>query len=300
MTDEPIRREAKTPERGANWILRLVLISIVALALAGGAGWYAWTLRADNQSQSDELGQLRSEAVGHQVNAKRVGDLEKSLGECRERADSEQKKCAEAETSIKAMEGNLEATRAELETLRAQREQTAKRLAAFRELSAKLKKMIDSGRLDVEVRKGQMMVKLPAEVLFSSGSAELSRDGELALMEVAIALRQLKDRSFMVIGHTDSRPLEAKPDARFGDNWELSTARAVRVTKFMIEAKLPPKNLIAAGQGPHDPVGDNKTSSGRQDNRRIEIVVLPKIEELPPLLDEAGKAIGSKPEDQPE
>jgi chemotaxis protein MotB len=295
MSDDSIRREAKRPKR-TNWVLRLAIISVFAVLLAAAGGWYAWTLRGENQKQGSELSDLRSEAVGHQVNAKRLGELESSLGECRDRADAEKARCENAEKSIAAMENNLEATRAELETLRAQREQTAKRLAAFRELSAKLKKMIDAGRLDVEVRKGRMMVKLPAEVLFSSGSADLSRDGELALMEVAIALRQLKDRNFMVIGHTDSRPLEATKDARFKDNWELSTARAVRVTKFMVEAKLAPEQLIAAGQGPYDPVGDNKTKKGQQDNRRIEIVVLPNIEELPPLIDETDKKPGeSKP-----
>ena len=259
---------------------------MVALALAGGAGWYAWTLRGDNAKQAGELSELRKAEVGHQLNAKRLGELETSLAECRDSSKSEKARCEQAAKSMEAMEGNLEATKAELETLRTQREQTAKRLAAFKELSAKLKKMIDAGRLNVEVRKGRMTVKLPAGVLFSSGSAELSRDGELALMEVAIALRQLKDRSFMVIGHTDSRPLEAKADARFADNWELSTGRAVRVTKFLIEAKIAAENLIAAGHGPFDPVGDNKTKQGRAENRRIEIVVLPNIEELPPVLEE--------------
>lgn len=291
MSDETIR-----PKR-TNWVLRLSIIAVVAIALAGAGGWYAWTLRGDNQTQADELSALRKGAVAAQVNEKRLGELETSLGECRKGVATEKERCETAEKSIKAMEGNLEATRAELETLRDQREQTAKRLSAFRDLTAKLKKMIDAGRLNVEVRKGRMMVKLPAEVLFSSGSAELSRDGELALMEVAIALRQLKDRSFMVIGHTDSRPLEATPDARFADNWELSTGRAVRVTKFFIEAKIAPENLIAAGQGPFDPVGDNKTRKGQQDNRRIEIVVLPNIEELPPIpgLEDAGKKSEDKP-----
>lgn len=279
MSDDSIRREAKTAKR-TNWVLRLALFTVFALALAGAAGWYAWTLRSENQEQSSELSQLRGDAVDAKVAAA-------ELASCKEQAAAQKARCETAEKSVASMEGNLEATRAELETLRAQREQTAKRLAAFRALSAKLKKMIDAGRLDVEVRDGRMLVKLPAEVLFPSGSAELSREGELAMMEVAIALRQLSDRKFMVVGHTDSRPLEAKPDARFRDNWELSTVRAVTVTKFLIEAKLSPENLLAAGHGPFDPVGNNQTKAGRQENRRIEIVLLPNIEELPPMVDES-------------
>lgn len=284
MADESIRREAKP--RPTNWILRLALLAVFALALAGAAGWYAWNLRADYQDQESELGELRGAAVDAKIAAQKHQGTATALAACKEQAAAEKQRCQTAEKSIEAMQGNLEATRTELERLREQRAQTAKRLAAFRALSARLKKMIDAGRLDVEVRNGRMLVKLPAEVLFSSGSADLSRDGELAMMEVAIALRQLDDRRFMVVGHTDSRPLEAKPEARFRDNWELSTARAVTVTKFLIEARLDPKNLLAAGHGPYDPVGNNQTKSGRQDNRRIEIVLLPNIEELPPLADE--------------
>ena len=288
MTDDSIRREAK-PAKRSNWVLRLALVTLFALAIAGAAGWYAWNLRTENQAQASELSDLRGGAVDAKVAASEHDATAAKLAACQQQAEAEKKRCETAEKSIAAMEGNLEATRSELETLRAQREQTAKRLAAFRELSKKLKKMIDAGQLDVEVRDGRMLVKLPAEVLFSSGSADLSREGELAMMEVAIVLRQLKDRRFMVVGHTDSRPLEAKPDARFRDNWELSTARAVTVTKFLIEARLDPENLLAAGHGAFDPVGNNKTKAGRQENRRIEIVMLPNIEELPPILDEEAK-----------
>jgi len=129
-----------------------------------------------------------------------------------------------------------------------------------------------------------MIVKLPAGVLFDSGSAELSRDGELALMEVAIVLRQFGDRQFMIAGHTDDRPLEsAQATTKYRNNWELSAARALTVTEFLIEARMKPENLVAAGYGQFDPVGNNKTSQGRQDNRRIEIVLLPNIEEMPEM-----------------
>ena len=83
--------------------------------------------------------------------------------------------------------------------------------------------MIDSGKLDVVIRDGRMVVKLPASVLFDSGKAELSRDGELALMEVAIALRDFENRKFLVEGHTDNRPLESTAaTSRFRNNWDLS------------------------------------------------------------------------------
>lgn len=286
MSDEPIRREA-AKSKGKGWILRLSLLSIVALGLAGGAGYYAWQLRGQLADQKDELSNLRGEARTASLANEKAELLTGQLAECKERTEA-----------LASLESNLDSTKAELESLRNQREQTAKRLAAFKDLTEKLKKMIDSGRLDVVVRDGRMVVKLPASVLFDSGSAELSREGELALMELAVALRQFPDRTFMIEGHTDNRPLEASgPEARYTDNWELSTARAVNVTRFLVEVKLDPENLIAAGRGPYDPIADNKTPRGRQKNRRIEIVLLPAIEELPPMpgVEDEGKGEGEKP-----
>ena len=102
-------------------------------------------------------------------------------------------------------------------------------------------------------------------------------------MEVAIVLRQFDDRSFMIEGHTDDRPLEDSKQSRFPNNWELSTARAVTVTRFLIEARMSPENLVAAGHAAYDPVSDNRTAQGRQENRRIEIVLLPKLGKLPTM-----------------
>ena len=77
----------------------------------------------------------------------------------------------------------------------------------------------------------------------------MSRDGELALMEVAVILRQFPDRRFMVAGHSDNQPIKDT----YKDNWELSMARALVVTRFLVEAKMNAKNIVAAGYGEHDP-----------------------------------------------
>jgi chemotaxis protein MotB len=192
--------------------------------------------------------------------------------------DEEQKKRATAEATIADMGKDLSATQSELENLRKQRAETEKRLAAFRALTAKFQKMIDTGKIQVLIRGGRMIVKLPAGILFASGKADLSAEGQAALREVAQILRDFTDRMFMVAGHTDAVPLRS---SRFQDNWELSAARAVTVTRYLVEQGLSPKNLSAAGYGEFDPVGDNANDDGRQKNRRIEIILLPTIEELP-------------------
>ncbi|MGK4005276.1 OmpA family protein [Sorangium sp. So ce1036] len=116
-----------------------------------------------------------------------------------------------------------------------------------------------------------------------SGSAELSPDGQAALKEVASVLKEYEDRQFMVAGHTDNVPLA---EAKYRNDWELSTARALTVTEFVIAAGMRPDNLVAAGYGEFDPVSPNNTPSGRQENRRIEIVLLPSVDELPRLMDQ--------------
>ena len=134
--------------------------------------------------------------------------------------------------------------------------------------------MIDSGKLDVSFRNGKMVVKLPASVLFASGSAELSDGGKQALAEVAAVLKQMPDRRFTVGGHTDNVPIRTP---RFPSNWELSTARAVEVTRLLIEAGMRPEVVGAAGYAEFDPVADNSTPEGRAQNRRIEIILMPTI-----------------------
>ena len=133
--------------------------------------------------------------------------------------------------------GEPDTSRQELEDLRKWKGDAAKRMQTFRDMSTKLQKMVDAGKLGVRVRDGRLVMRLPQDVLFPSGVADLSREGELALMEVAVILRQFPDRRFMVAGHTDNQPVKET----YKDNWELSMARALVVTRFLVEAKMKPR-----------------------------------------------------------
>lgn len=200
-------------------------------------------------------------------------DLQRQLAEERLKRES-------AEKLIADMETNLSTTKTELAELRKQRAEAERRLAAFKALTAKFQAMIDTGKIKVVFRGGRMIVELPAGILFASGRADLSKEGQAALTEVAAILREFPDRNFMVAGHTDNVPLRG---SKFKDNWELSVARALTVTRFLIESGMDPKRLAPAGFAEHDPVGDNATEEGRQQNRRIEIILLPNLDELPKM-----------------
>ncbi|HEU4534329.1 MAG TPA: OmpA family protein, partial [Polyangiaceae bacterium] len=97
---------------------------------------------------------------------------------------------------------------------------------------------------------------------------------------------------WMIAGHTDNRPVT---EAKYKNNRELSTARALNVTEYLIKSGMKPNTLVSAGYAEFDPVGNNGTPAGRQENRRIEIVLLPNIEELPRLLDKASAVAPTSP-----
>jgi chemotaxis protein MotB len=157
----------------------------------------------------------------------------------------------------------------------------------FELLRDKLKKLTELG-LKVEIRRNRMVIRLPGDVLFASGQDKLRVEGNRVLDAVAEVIRndkQLSGRFFQVAGHTDNKPLAG---GRFGDNWGLSVMRARQVLIYLIspvETKtggggLDPIRLHAAGYGETDPVVRNDTDESRQQNRRVELVLMPDVEEM--------------------
>jgi chemotaxis protein MotB len=176
---------------------------------------------------------------------------------------------------------NADATR-QLEELRRQKAAAEARAAQFRNLVAKLQQMITSKELTVRPRNGRLIIALPNDILFDSGSTVLKPAGQKALEKIAAVLATIDDRQFLVAGHTDNVPIKT---GRYASNWELSTERAVNVVTFLVKKGMPPKNLSAAGYSEFDPVAANDSESNKAQNRRIEIVLQPNISELPSLDD---------------
>jgi chemotaxis protein MotB len=170
--------------------------------------------------------------------------------------------------------------KAEIAALKKQQEQIKATMAQYRKLREAFNKMIDAGELEIYHRRGRIMVALPSSVLFASGKAKLSKAGRAAVAQVAAVLSKLEGRRFLVAGHTDNVPIRT---SRFADNWELSAARATTVTRDLIEGGMKPTSLAAAGYGEHDAIRPNNSKQNRKRNRRIEIILMPSISELPEL-----------------
>lgn len=228
-----------------------------------------------------ETERMRAQAERDVAIAKINGELAQQSGLLAQTRDQAAKERA-------SLEATIAASKDELEQVRAQRALTEQRMQEWKKLTSKLADMISSGKIKVSVREGRMLVDLPSSVLFASGSADLQDAGKPALTAVAAVLKDFPNRQFLVAGHTDTMPIVKT--TQYKDNWDLSAARALTVTKFLVEQGIKPKSIAAAGYGEFDPVGNNKTDKGRQLNRRIEIVLLPNIAELPkmPSIGEGG------------
>ena len=252
---------------------------LVTVALAGGCGIDKEVYDAkvaELQKTQNELDQQRKDAA----EAKR---------QCDERQAQLDNENLAMKTRLKAlgqdiskMSGDMDAQKRQMAEMQKRQEAAEKRAQQFRDMMAKFRSMIDAGKLQVEVRNGLMLVKLPDNILFDPGKTEIKQAGKDAIAQVTQILSGIEGRKFQVAGHTDNIPIKS---AKFKSNWELSTARAVEVTKLMIGDGMDPKRLSAAGFADELPIGDNNTDDGRRSNRRIEIVVQPNIEDLPAMDD---------------
>jgi chemotaxis protein MotB len=166
----------------------------------------------------------------------------------------------------------------QIEELKRIRAAAEKRMADYRSLLDKLRKMMDAGTLQVKVRNGLMLVQMSSDVVFASASTQIKAEAKEALIELAQTLGTFENRRFLVIGHSDSTPIRS---ARFPSNWELSSQRAVEVVKLLTENGVRPENISAAGAAEFDPLMPNDNAENRTVNRRVEIIFLPKIDEMP-------------------
>lgn len=213
--------------------------------------------------EQDSLKQENSKLKGQ------VEDLKKSLADQKIQADK-----------FKRWGDDLQEAKKRLDELEKAKAAAEGREAMFRNLALKLRSMVDAGQIKVTVRNGRMLLALPNDILFDSGKVEVKQEGKDALTKVAQVLAGMPDRHFLVAGHTDNVPIKTK---KFHSNWELSTQRAVEVTKMLVEGGMKPSQLGAAGYADFDPEATNDTPEGQRQNRRIEIVVEPNLSELPSL-----------------
>jgi len=232
-------------------------------------------------------------AAGCGVSKDEFAAVQRDAQQNKQKYDEESAKRAALEKQVTDLQQQTAAQQQQLndlaatsKKLEAEKGELAAKSAQYEQLNMSLQKEIQSGQVELTELRGKMTVKLKDKVLFSSASASLNNQGKKALDAVAAAFKDLKGKNVVVAGYTDDVPIGSK--SGFGDNWALSTARAVNVVRYLQEKGVPPAMLGAAGFSEYRPIVPNISSANRSQNRRIEIA-LTAADYQPPVVEAAAK-----------
>lgn len=198
----------------------------------------------------------------------------------------------EKESALSAEQARLEKLQKDLEARSRRVDELEKVIAAKDAKMNALKNAISEALtnfegkgLTVEQREGKVYVSMENKLLFDSGSWAVNADGRRAVQQLGEVLAENPDIAVLIEGHTDNVPYGGSGQLK--DNWDLSTKRATAIVHILRENKnIDPQNLTAAGRGEYAPVATNSTAEGRAKNRRIEVILTPKLDEVAKLLKE--------------
>ncbi len=242
------------------------------------------------EQQYDKINRLNDEIQrkleelkkGNELEAQKLsGELLKTQADLQKKEDA--LKALEAELNLKSMQlKDREAKVKELEQILANKDK------AVRELKEKVQQALlgfENNGLTIEQKNGKVYVSLEESLLFASGSYTVNSKGTDVLKKLAKVLEQNTDINVMVEGHTDNVPYKGSGDLK--DNWDLSVKRATSVVKIITSnSSVKPERLIAAGRSEYVPLDNSNTAEARKKNRRTEIILTPKIDELLKILED--------------
>lgn len=147
----------------------------------------------------------------------------------------------------------------------------------YQDLLSNMEEEIKHGEIKISELAGKLKVNIVDKILFDSGEATVSSKGMKILERIGNIVKQDTTKIIRVEGHTDNVKIHRRLQKQFPSNWELSTSRATNVVRFLQDKlKIDGARLMAMGHAEYDPIASNKTESGRAQNRRIEIVLVPR------------------------
>jgi chemotaxis protein MotB len=205
-------------------------------------------------------------------------DLETKLNKKEVELNKKEQDLADKEKSINDLQLNLKQKESRVNELQSILNSKDSAVNALKNsLTKALLGYKDQG-LTVTVKNGKVYVSMDEKLLFASGSIVVDKKGKEALLEFAKAINSQKDVGIMIEGHTDNVPIKS---GQIKDNWDLSVLRATSILRFLTEdGKIDPTRIIASGRGEYLPVAENKSAENRAKNRRTEIILTPKLDEL--------------------
>ena len=205
----------------------------------------------------------------------RVKGLEEELERVRSERASLKAKMTGCEALALSLETRLSNLKDQREDLRAQLDELkSTHTAMVRDLQSE----IQNKEVTISALKEKLSISFVDRILFDFGKATITPQGEDVLAKVGTILKSVGAKRIRVIGHTDNKPIHPDYHYKFPSNWELSAARAAAVVRyFEHEIGLDPENLEAVGHSFYDPVASNDTAEGRAQNRRVNIIIAPKL-----------------------
>lgn len=202
---------------------------------------------------------------------------------------------------LEAKEKSMAAEQERLNKLKAELDASSKRLSELeayiaakeasmnklKETLSKSLKAFEGKGLTVEQRNGKVYVSMENKLLFGTGSWAVGTEGKTAVVAVGKVLADNPDISVLIEGHTDDDKILGNIGGGIENNWDLSTKRATAIVNILSENKgVKKENLTAAGRGEYAPLMSNDTPEGKAKNRRIEIILTPKLDEISKMLNE--------------
>lgn len=220
-------------------------------------------LKKKNQALQDDNTNLDS-----LLKAKK-DELSAKISELREKLTEKEREVNENNAEIESLNREKEAALKEKEKSIVEMKKT------YDSLMGEMNQEIKKGEITITQLKDKLSVNLVEKILFDSGSAEIKKDGKKILDRVAEILAKVTDKQVRVAGYTDNVPISPRLAAKFPSNWELSTARATTVARYLQDKGINPGVLSASGYSEYRPVASNDTDEGRAKNRRIDIDLVP-------------------------
>lgn len=215
------------------------------------------SIAANSKKNRELLAQLEAKEQALIVEGERLNTLKREL-------ESRSQRVAELENVIAAKDANM----------RALKDAISKALTNF-----------EGKGLTVEQRDGKVYVSMENKLLFQSGSWSVGTEGKKAVQQLGSVLGENPEISILIEGHTDNDPYTG--NGQLSGNWDLSTKRATAIVNILRDNNsINPENLTAAGRGEFAPIATNNTAAGKAKNRRIEVILTPKLDEISKLLND--------------
>ncbi|HEY3068454.1 MAG TPA: OmpA family protein [Methylomirabilota bacterium] len=274
-------------------ILSVVALALLPLGIAGCVSKGEYTKKAQTADRLDQ--ELTGLQIRYEALQRENASLKNELGTAGKENDRLASDRADLERALKAKsdqlgknvvelrqrvqsleEDNARLTREIADSQKSREEKVRELSSTYDQLVDKMKSEIEKGQVTISELKGKLTVNLVEAILFDSGRADVKPGGLVVLGKVIEILKTVTDKNIRIEGHTDNVQISGSLAQRYPTNWELSAARAINVARYLQKQAINPATLSAIAFGEFRPVADNGTPEGREKNRRIEIVLVPK------------------------